>query len=83
MFFLAGQPPTPSTTPGIQQGAFGFQGVGVGQLGGAGPLVGGGGLGIIPEHLAESIHRSLRVRDEARSGTCILFQILRASKLKS
>ena len=81
MFFLAGQPPTPSTTPGIQQGAFGFQGVGVGQLGGAGPLVGGGGLGIIPEHLAESIHRSLRVRDEARSGICILFLILRA-KLK-
>ena len=58
-FVFTGQPPTPSTTPGLQAAAaFGFpQAAAV------------GGLGIIPEHLAESIHRSLRVRDEGLDST--------------
>ena len=66
----AGQPPTPSTTPGLQA-AFGFQAAqaAVGAGGGVGGIGGPAGLGIIPEHLAESIHRSLRVRDEGLDST--------------
>jgi len=58
-----GQPPTPSSTPGLAGPGGGAGGAAAAGFGGVNQL------GIIPEHLAESIHQHLRCQDEGLDST--------------